>query len=188
LQHLLVAVDFSEDAREAVLWACRYAVSTGANLIPLHVVHDPASSPGFYRTAEKSLLKPMQSVAETMMEEFLDEIVADVPEFSFLQTLEPHFVPGLPPTRIVEAAELLQADLIVVGSRGRTGLPHRLVGSTSERVVELASMPVVVVKSDQYGKLGKKDLKLREKILKKERRKLKDLLGLSRKQTDRGDG
>lgn len=177
-----MAVDFSEDAREAVLWACRYTVSTGANLIPLHVVHDPASSPGFYRTAEKSLFKPMQSVAETMMEEFLDGIAADIPEYSFLRTLEPHFVPGLPPTRIVEAAELLQADLIVIGSRGRTGLPHRLVGSTSERVVELASMPVVVVKSEQYGKLDKKDLKRREKKQKKERRKLKDLLGLSRRQ------
>lgn len=163
-------------------------MSTGANLIPLHVVHDPASSPGFYRTAEKSLLKPMQSVAETMMEDFLAEIAADFPEFSFLRVLEPHFVPGLPPTRIVEAAELLQADLIVVGSRGRTGLPHRLVGSTSERVVELASIPVVVVKSEQYGKLDKKDLKLREKTLKKERRKLKDLLGLSRKKEQRGNG
>lgn len=163
-------------------------MATGANLIPLHVVHDPASSPGFYRTAEKSQLKPMQSVAETMMEDFLNDIADDFTEYSFLPSLESHFVPGLPPTRIVETAELLEADLIVVGSRGRTGLPHRLVGSTSERVVELASIPVVVVKSEQYGKLDKKDLKRREKTLKKERRKLKDLLGLSRKhKDDRGE-
>lgn len=176
------------DAREAVLWACRYSVATGATLIPLHVVHDPASSPGFYRTAEKSQLKPMQSVAEAMMDDFLDDIADDFAEFAFLPSLESHYVPGLPPTRIVEAAELLEADMIVVGSRGRTGLPHRLVGSTSERVVELAAIPVVVVKSDQYGKLGKKDIKRREKKLKKERRKLKDLLGLSRKHGDEGHG
>lgn len=145
------------------------------------MVHDPASSPGFYRTAKESLLEPMQSVAEVMMDEFLGDIVEDFSEYSFLRTLDSHFVPGLPPSRIVEAAELLEADMIVVGSRGRTGLPHRLVGSTSERVVELAAIPVVVVKSEQYGKLDKKDLKRHEKKLKKERRKLRDLLGLSRK-------
>jgi nucleotide-binding universal stress UspA family protein len=185
-QRVLVAIDFSEDSREALLWAARYTVCNQAELIPLHVVHDPASSPGFYRKTNKSLLEPMQDIAEVMMQEFLADTAAAEPEYSFLATLEARYVPGLPPTRIVETAGLLDADLIVVGSRGRTGLPHRLVGSTSERVVELSSVPVVVVKSERYGKLGKKDLKRREKTLKKDRRKLKDMLGLG-KPSEEGD-
>ena len=53
---------------------------------------------------------------------------------------------GLPPGRIVEVARELGADLVVVGSRGRTGLPHILLGSVAERVVQTAPVPVTVVK------------------------------------------
>lgn len=187
-RRVLVGIDFSEDSREALLWACRYTLDNDAELVPLHVVHDPASSPGFYRTTKESLYKPMQTVAEGMMEDFLGDVSEEFPEFCFLGTLDSYFIPGLPPTRIVETAELLEIDMIVVGSRGRTGLPHRLVGSTSERVVELASMPVVVVKSERYGQLDKKALKRRDKKLKKDRRKLKDLLGLGRKAGDGDHG
>jgi len=43
---------------------------------------------------------------------------------------------------------LLGAGTIVIGNRGLTGLPHMLLGSVAERVVELASIPVVVVKAN----------------------------------------
>jgi len=175
---VVVAIDFSEDAEAALLWACRYAERTGAELALLHVVHDPASSPGFYRKTVDSLYRPMHAVAETMMAEFLARFVERRPEYAFLQALTPYFVPGLPPTRIVEVAELLEASLIVVGNRGLTGLPYRLVGTTSERVVELAPVPVVVVKSETFGTLDKKARKRREKRLRKEERKLRKMLGL----------
>jgi nucleotide-binding universal stress UspA family protein len=175
---VLVAIDFSEDAEAALLWACRYAERDDVGLILLHVVHDPASSPGFYRKTPESLFQPMHAVAETMMTEFLDGVAERHPELDYLPRLTPYFVPGLPPTRIVEVAELLEARLIVVGSRGLTGLPHRLVGSTSERVVELASMPVVVVKSEQFGKLGKGARKRHEKQLRKDKKKLRRILGV----------
>lgn len=163
------------------MWAARYAAVRDTELLLLHVVHDLASSPGFYSKTRDAQLEPMQDIAEAMMQEFLADIVADEPELTFLDGLETHFVRGLPPTRIVEVADLLEADLIVVGSRGKTGLPHRLMGSTSERVVELASAPVVVVKSEQHGKLDEKSQKRHKKYLKKDRRKLKDMLGLGKR-------
>lgn len=181
---VLVAIDFSEDSAAALLWACRYAANTGGELALLHVVHDPAQSPGFYRQTEDSLYRPMHAVAETMMAEFLERFIAQHPEFAFLADLTPYFVPGLPPTRIVEAADLLDAALIVIGNRGATGLPHRLLGSTSERVVELAAMPVVVVKSEEFGKLDKKARKRREKQLRKEEKKLRKLLGVKPEEPD----
>lgn len=184
---ILVPIDFSEDSRAAVLWACRQAHCTNAEILLLHVVHDPASSPGFYRQKEDSFFKPMQTVAESMMEEFLQELVEEYPDLAFIKSVKPRFVPGLPPTRIVEAAKLVHASLIVIGSRGLTGLPHRMVGSTSERVVELAPMPVLVVKSEDHGRLDEKAKKMQLKKQKKETKKLRKLLGLNKNKVKESD-
>ena len=148
---ILVAIDFSVDSAAALAWAVRYAERSGQRLVLLHVVHEPASRPGFYRNSKQDLLQPMETVAREMMNQFLQPLLQE--EFS--QTLghaDRLFVPGLPPTRIVEVAELLDADSIVVGSRGRTGLPPVLLGSVAERVVELAQCPVVVVTSRRKDK------------------------------------
>lgn len=177
---ILVAIDFSEDSKAALLWACRLAECSGAPLTLLHVVHDLASHPGFYHPEKTPRLEPMQDVAESMMEEFLAKVRGEQPDLEPLQTLNLQFVPGLPPSRIVEVAGLLNAGLIVIGSRGNTGLPHRLLGAVVERVAELAVVPVVIVKSETHGALGKKDRKRAEKRQKKDRRKLKDLLGIKK--------
>ena len=49
--------------------------------------------------------------------------------------------------RILEAAEQVKASMIVMGSRGRTGLPHLLLGSKAERIAQMAPMPVTIVKA-----------------------------------------
>ena len=46
---VLAAVDFSDDARAALIWAARYAERIAADLVILHVVHDPTHQPGMYR-------------------------------------------------------------------------------------------------------------------------------------------
>jgi len=143
---VLVAVDFSEDSREALLWASRYADRLGLHVVILHVVHDPASSRGFYRRLDEDWLRPMADAAGEMMETFLQEVRAEHPALTALTTAEAKLVTGLPGGRIAEVAGAIDASLVVVGSRGRTGLPHILVGSVAQRVVQLASIPVVVVK------------------------------------------
>jgi len=143
---LLVAVDFSDDSRAAVAWAGAEADRLGKALTILHVVHDPASSPGFYRQIGEDWLRPMADVAGEMMDEFLAEMQAAHPGLHALAAAEARQVTGLPAGRIVEVAKAVDAPLVVVGSRGRTGLPHILLGSVAERVVQLAPMPVVVVK------------------------------------------
>jgi len=177
-QPVLVATDFSEDSKAALIWACKFTACNKAPLILLHVVHDPVSSPGFYRKTKEDQMVPMQTVAESMMADFLDRLRSEQPELMNETEMDLRLLPGLPPTRIVEVAGLLDVGLIVVGSRGITGLPHKLLGSTAERVVELSPVPVVVVKSGEHGKTDKKARKKKEKKLKKDRRKLKNLLGL----------
>lgn len=146
---VLVAIDFSKDSKAALVWACQYCGCMDAPLVVLHVVHDPASTPGFYRTEDENHLLPMQAVAESMMVDFLDQVKSENPALTdLLDAVETRCVSGLPPTRIVEVAQLLNSSMIVIGCRGNTGLDHMLLGSVAERVVELAPCPVVVVKPD----------------------------------------
>ncbi len=148
---ILCAVDFSPDSRAALLWACRQAELTDSALVVLHVIHDPASSPGFYRQMEEDWIRPMAEVAEDMMAEFLSGVRAANPGRDKLESAEARLVSGLPAGRIVETADAIGASLVVVGSRGRTGLPHILLGSVAERVVQTSSVPVVVVKTPENG-------------------------------------
>jgi len=84
-----------------------------------------------------------------------------------LDKAEKKLLRGLPPSRIVEVAGLIDAKLIVIGSRGQTGIPHLMQGSVSERVVELARRPVVVVKAPGNRQLEEKRRKKEEKERKK---------------------
>ena len=56
-------------------------------------------------------------------------------------------VKGLPSARILEVSEQERASLIVLGTKGLTGLKHLMVGSVAERVVHMAQIPVTVVKA-----------------------------------------
>lgn len=148
---ILCAVDFSPDSRAALSWACDQAELLDAPLVVLHVVHDPAASPGFYREVEEDWIRPMAEVAEEMMAEFMAQAREARPGCAALASAETRLVPGLPPGRIVEIAKAAGAAMIVIGSRGRTGLAHILLGSVAERVAQTAPVPVVVVKVPEEG-------------------------------------
>lgn len=145
---ILVAVDFSADSEAAVVWASRYAALVGADLLVLHVIHDPGEAPGYYRRSDKDALRPMEDVAKEMLEEFLETVRRKHSEVAGVKELKTELVRGIPATRILEAAESADAALIVMGSRGRTGLPHLLLGSKAERVVQMSPRPVTIVKSE----------------------------------------
>ena len=145
---ILVAVDFSPDSEAAVVWACRYAALVGADLLVLHVIHDPDEAPGYYRRSESDALQPMEDVAREMLEEFLENVREKHSEVAAMGALKTQLVRGIPASRILESAEAADAALIVMGSRGLTGLPHLLLGSKAERVVQMSRIPVTIVKSD----------------------------------------
>lgn len=144
---ILVAIDFSDDSRHALIWAARQAELEGARLVILHVVHDPAASPGFYHKPDTDWLRPMVVVADDMMENFIANAKSDHSDLPALAAAKTKLLPGLPAGRITEVAKKTGARLVVVGSRGRTGLKSILLGSVAERVVQISPVPVVVVKS-----------------------------------------
>lgn len=145
---LLVAVDFTPFSEEALLFASHLAEKLEAQLLVLHVIHDPAEAPGFYaqKGKKKKFLQSMEEAAAEMMEEFLAKMRNNHPDQKPIKEALPLLVVGTPVTRILEIAEKKQASMIIIGSHGRTGLSHFLIGSKAERVVQLSPIPVTVVK------------------------------------------
>lgn len=150
-QPILVATDFSPDSDAALLWAARYAEHFEAPLIVLHVVHDPADASGFYVSGDAEALEPMSEVAEKMIAAFMSRMRDANPDLAPLHSARSELVAGLPPGRIVEVAEGEDACMIVIGSRGRTGLTDILMGSVAKSVAQRAPMPVVIVKRQTEG-------------------------------------
>ena len=145
---LLVAVDFSPYSEQALCFAGQLAEKLKAQLLVLHVIHDPAEAPGFYaqKGKKKKFLKSMEDAAQEMMEAFLLKMRQAYPDQMPIKKAKPLLVVGTPVTRIVEVAEKKQVKMIIIGSHGRTGLAHLLVGSKVQRVVQLSPVPVTVVK------------------------------------------
>jgi nucleotide-binding universal stress UspA family protein len=175
---VVACIDFSEDSREALLWAARYAGNCATPLVLLHIVHDLASHPGFYHPEKTDQLEPMQTVAASMMDDFLEDTRKQHPDLPALATAGVRLVPGLPPTRIVEVAGLLKASLIVLGGHGMAQHSHKRLGAVAERVAEMSRIPTVIVKQ-KSAPLSDKELKRQKKRQKKERKMLKKLLGVA---------
>jgi nucleotide-binding universal stress UspA family protein len=74
----------------------------------------------------------------------LDELLQRVKERGIQADGE--VVPAPPAIAILDSAEQLPADLVVMGTRGRTGLAHVLLGSVAERTVRMAPCPVLTLR------------------------------------------
>lgn len=140
INRILVPVDFSGSAGEALGYAVSLAKTMQARIVLLHVV-EPA-----YAGAEPGLgympqqVDAQQAAARKLMRDVADEFIpAGFLEKMVLRT-------GCPYYEITAAAKALNAGLIVITTHGRTGLSHVLMGSTAERVVRHAHCPVLTVR------------------------------------------
>ena len=140
-RRVLVATDFSDDAKGAVRCAARLLGLSGRDTVVLtHALHAPAmvslaSAP--FDSAELQVV--MRHEAQVALDREAEALGAAGLE------VKAQLLDGFPPQVLVRAARDLDADLVVMGTRGRTGLSHLLLGSTAERVMQLAACPVLVV-------------------------------------------
>lgn len=146
---LLVATDFTPFSEKALIFAGNLADKLEAQLLVLHVIHDPAEAPGFYvqKMKKKKFLQSMEEAANEMMDAFLKKAKKGHPDQISIQKATSLLVAGTPVSRVIEIAEKRQASMIIVGSQGRTGLSHILIGSKAEQLVRLSPIPVIVIKS-----------------------------------------
>jgi nucleotide-binding universal stress UspA family protein len=148
-QPILVATDFSKGSEAALSWAVQHADSMKAGVTLLHVIHEPADQPGFYKKENKDVMRPLADIANRMMRKFLKGISKKTSKYKAFRRLETILVEGIPSTRIIEVANNLEARLVVLGTKGRAELADILIGSTAEKVVHHSPIPVVTIKDDQ---------------------------------------
>jgi len=136
MKQIVVATDGSEHGRHAVELALDLAAPTGAELTIVFVRHAPPPLLGtpYYQHSLSTELRHAEEVAA-----FAEAQARDCGVEAEVEVLE-----GEPAHRIVELARAREADLIVVGSRGRGSVAGTLLGSVSRDVMQHADRPVLV--------------------------------------------
>ena len=145
IRSVLVPLDFSPSSEKALAYAVAFARQFGAKLTLLHVV-EPLAAPDF----AGSFAWMMENDKVTVeCQRHLDRVLRDL-------AIEPTLVEkvlvrhGRSFHEIADAARTLKADLIILSTRGYTGLKHAMLGSTTERVVRHAPCPVLVVREHEH--------------------------------------
>ena len=153
---IIIAVDFSDDSRAALEWGLEEAALRKAPATILHVIHDPGETPGYYHKKKKKIMVPLTEAAEQLFDEYIEACRGEIPILKSMDDLavKRKLARGIPVRRILEFAEKWDARMIVMGSRGQTGLKHLLLGSKAEQVVQLSPVPVVIVKTRTGKKNG----------------------------------
>jgi nucleotide-binding universal stress UspA family protein len=146
---ILVAVDFSKDSEEALVWASKYAKLSQMPLNILHVVHDPADAPGYYKTDEKDVFLTLKDVAKKKLDEFVEKVGRAEQGFGEILLANKILISGIPANRILETAEKINAKHIVIGSSGRSRIARFFLGSKALRVAQMSPIPVTVVRGEK---------------------------------------
>ena len=150
INRILVPVDFSAHASRATEYALNMGKCFGACVELFHVVEDPFESGGWgsevYISDLDGLRRRALEDAEARLERYRSTLSAeDVPLVATVRM-------GHVAHTIVEYAKATSADLIVMGTHGRTVLAHFIIGSVAERVVRLAPCPVLTVGLEKSNK------------------------------------
>jgi len=137
---ILHPADFSEHSQYAFWLACALARDYRAHLIVMHVI--PAGTTELVALLQVGTQEKTGSIRETFWTDLQKLQVTD-PGVHVQHRLED----GDPATGILRVAQEIQADLIVMGTHGRTGLNRLLMGSVAEQVHRKANCPVLTVRS-----------------------------------------
>ena len=142
LSRILAPTDFSDDAGYALNYAAAIAQRYGAELCVLHVVED-ILAPAYFGAHYDPAVFPTADLEKAAQGE-LDKALTgtDITPGTIRRLLRR----GSPFQQILEAAKEEQADLIVMGTHGHTGLAHLLLGSTSEHIVRTSPVPVLTIR------------------------------------------
>lgn len=140
-QTILVPIDFSADAGRALETAIGMARQTGA---ALHVAHVFGLPLPLLLPYEIVMPDAVRSDARANVARELEK-EAEIARREGVETTA-HMLDGSPAVAIVELAQDIGADLIVMGTHGRTGIGHVVLGSVAERTLRTAPCAVMTVK------------------------------------------
>ena len=142
MKTILIATDFSEHSTVALQTAARLARAHGARLHAVHVID--------WLTSWWSPMRISDDFLERVEREARERIDDGLSEFERNgMTVSSSSGVGKAWEVILETADEIDCDLLVIGTRGLGALPNALLGSTAERVLELSTRPVVSVHGEQ---------------------------------------
>jgi universal stress protein A len=141
ITRILVPTDFSADANAAFDYALWLARKFDASVHLLHVVEDPLAA-GVW--SSEIYTADIAGLQVNLVRDAEERLRRSVPEDAGAVSTEVRT--GAAATAILDAARERNADLMVMGTRGLTGLAHIVMGSVAERVVRLAPCPVLTLK------------------------------------------
>ena len=144
---ILCPVDFSDSSNHALQYAIAFSKAHAASLHLLHVIQplsygvgvdgiDVSTSVDVLDTLQESCRDQLKRLGEMVATEEIDATT--------------NIVIGTPFIEITRMAREEAMDMIVLGTHGRTGLAHMLIGSVAERVVRKAPCPVLTVKHPEH--------------------------------------
>lgn len=146
-EHILCPTDFSEPAKKALEYACELAAQYGAELHLLHVLPDPVAA----LTAYGPVVSAIPADWEENMRTQVNQQLADILDKNWEQgkTVQRAVSEGVPFAEIIRYAKDHAIDLIVMGTHGRTGFNHFIMGSEAEKVVRQAPCPVLTIAPEE---------------------------------------
>lgn len=140
IRKILVPTDFSPASEQALRQAAQIALPLGAEVVLLHVVErfPYSASEGFVFVDHRpALIAVSRSLLDSLIQKWIPK-----PLRAF-----PRLATGTPHQEIIRTARREGVQLIVLGTHGRSGVGHMLLGSVAEKVVRTASCPVLTVRS-----------------------------------------
>ena len=160
VEKILVPLDYSEDSQRALQWGASLAEKYGAKLLLLHVISKaveevfPQGGASFTPTSSFSEVKTLDTyslrrqpliidlvdTADTELHDFAEKNLKDIAPVQVIVAV------GRPAEEILRVAREEKVDLIVMGTHGRTGVRHLLLGSVAEAVTRHAPCPVLTAR------------------------------------------
>lgn len=148
IKRILVATDFSESSEEAVTTAIAFARAFSAQIELVHVMVEP-----IYPLPAPLEVVTLPVDVERLYNEVETQLGREVGRATAAGVVADKVIlNGRPHVELVDYADKKRASMIVLGSHGRSGISHAILGSVAERVVHRAHCPVLVVPSGRGGK------------------------------------
>jgi universal stress protein A len=143
IHNILVPIDFSDDSRAALKLAVELAKNFEAKIHLLHCYQDFVGDLSIYDlTAPEDFYHALHQAAGAKLDELRSELKSEAVHVST------EVCASLPSEAICQSAASNHVDLIVMGTRGISGIRHVILGSVAERTVRSAPCPVLTVKAE----------------------------------------
>jgi nucleotide-binding universal stress UspA family protein len=144
-RQILVPVDFEGPSQEALEVAVDLALTFDAKLTVIHAWEVPVAAYAAMRYVPPDVWTAIEQAATAQLKSTVEHVHKRLPR------AESILAKGPAAHEIVAAAARIKADLIVMGTHGRRGMSHVLLGSVAEKIVRLSPVPVLTIRSKDRG-------------------------------------